>query len=95
MTLTRIARTFLSGLAVVLPIFITIAVVLWVLNAVESALGTVVQLVLPQGDYPRGAGLLLALVLVFGIGILMEAVYFRRLLAWVEDHHRRFSGWIE
>ena len=83
--ITRIARTFLSGLAVVLPIFITIAVVLWVLNAVETSIGAIVQMFLPVGDYPRGVGLLLALVIVFAIGILMEAVYFRRLMGWFEE----------
>ena len=83
--ITRIARTFLSGLAVVLPIFITIAVVLWVLNAVENSIGAIVQMFLPIGDYPRGVGLLLAIVIVFAIGILMEAVYFRRLMGWFEE----------
>lgn len=85
MSLGRIARTFLSGLAVVLPIVITIAVVLWVVNTAESLLGAVVRPLLPEGSYPRGLGLVAAIGLIFAIGVLMEAVYFRRLMGWFEE----------
>ena len=85
MTLPRLARTFLSGLAVVLPIVITIAVVLWVVNTAESMLGAVVRAVLPEGTYPRGLGLLAAIALIFATGVLMEAVYFRRLMGWFDE----------
>ena len=85
MTLPRIARTFLSGLAVVLPIVITVAVLLWVVNTAESMLGAVVRMILPEGSYPRGLGLVAAVGLIFAIGVLMEAVYFRRLMAWIEE----------
>lgn len=89
MNLPRIARTFLSGLAVVLPIFITISLVLWVVGTIESSLGSVVKVFLPDGAYRRGLGLLLALGLVFAIGVLMEAVYFRRLMTWFENQLNR------
>ena len=85
MTVRRLARTFFSGLAVVLPIVITIAVVLWVVNTAESLLGAVVRPLLPEGSYPRGLGLVTAIGLIFAIGVLMEAVYFRRLMGWFEE----------
>jgi uncharacterized membrane protein len=86
MTLPRVARTFLSGLAVVLPIVITIAVLAWLVATAESLLATVVGWVLPDGTVlPRGLGLLAALGLIFAVGVLMEAVYFRRLMGWVEE----------
>lgn len=84
--LRRIVRTFLSGLAVVLPIVITIAVVLWLVTAAEKMLGMVMQWVLPDGrTLPRGAGFSAAIGLILFIGVLMEAVYFRRLMGWMED----------
>lgn len=85
MTLGRLARTFLSGLAVVLPIVITIAVLLWVVATAERLLGSVAGALLPGDSYPRGLGIVLAVALIFGIGVLMEAVYFRRLMGWVEE----------
>jgi uncharacterized membrane protein len=79
MTLPRVARTFLSGLAVVLPIVITIAVLVWLVGTAEALLATVVGWVLPEGTVlPQGLGLLAALGLIFAVGVLMEAVYFRR-----------------
>lgn len=85
MTLRRVVRTFFSGLAALLPIVITIAVLLWVVGAAESLLGAVVRAMLPDGSYPRGLGLVVAIALIFAVGVLMEAVYFRRLMGWFED----------
>ena len=85
MTLRRVARTFLSGLAVVLPIVITIAVLAWLVTTAEALLGAVMRAILPGDAYPRGLGLLAAIGLIFAIGVLMEAVYFRRLMGWIED----------
>lgn len=85
MGLPRLARTFLSGLAAVLPIVVTIALLLWIVNTAESMLGAVVRVFLPGDQYPRGLGLLAAILLIFAVGVLMEAVYFRRLVAWMEE----------
>lgn len=85
MTVRRIARTFLSGLVVVLPIVVTIALLLWLVNAAETLLGAVVRTVIPDDNYHKGLGLLAALGLVFAVGVLMEAVYFRRLMGWFEE----------
>ena len=84
-TLRRLARTFLSGLAVVLPIVVTFAVLAWLVTTAEAVLGAVVRVLLPDGAYPRGLGIGLALVLIFGVGVLMEAVVFRRLMGWLEE----------
>jgi uncharacterized membrane protein len=84
MSLRRLARTFFTGLATLLPIVVTIAVVLWIINTAESLLGAVVRPLLPEGSYPRGVGLVVALLLIFAIGVLMEAVLFRRLMGWLE-----------
>jgi uncharacterized membrane protein len=85
MSVGRLARTFFSGLAVVLPIAITVAVILWAISTAESVLGAVVRLVIPDERYQQGFGLLIAVVLIFAVGVLMEAVYFRRLMGWFEN----------
>ena len=85
MTARRLARTFFTGLAVVLPIVITIAVLAWLVQSTEALLGAVVRLFLPDEVYQPGLGLVVALVLIFAVGLLMEAVYFRRVMGWFED----------
>jgi uncharacterized membrane protein len=82
-TLRRMTRTFLTGLAVVLPIALTIALLLWVVNTAEALLGGVFRVLLPDRYLP-GSGLVLALLLVFAVGLLMQGVLFRRVMAWLE-----------
>lgn len=85
MNLRRFARTFFTGLAVVAPIVITIAVLLWLVGTTEALLGSVLRAVLPDELYHRGFGLLVAAGFVFLVGLLMEALLFRRLLGWFES----------
>ncbi|MEQ9737717.1 MAG: hypothetical protein RLN67_10865, partial [Algiphilus sp.] len=63
---SNILKTFLSGLAISLPIVVTIAVIVWLFVAAESVMGSALQLVLPQGAYITGMGLVTGLVLIFG-----------------------------
>lgn len=82
--INRIARTFFTGLAVVLPIVITLALLAWLLRTAESLLGGMVRVLLPDGAYLGGMGLVAALVLIFLTGILMEAILFRQVVSWLE-----------
>lgn len=84
MNLRRIIRTFLSGLAVVAPIVITIAVLLWLVGTTEALLGAVLRVVLPDELYRRGLGFVFALGFIFVVGLLTEALLFRRVLGWFE-----------
>ena len=84
MTLNRIVRTFFSGLAVLLPIAITLALLLWLVEFAESLLGGVLRILIPDTAYHGGMGLLAALVLIFVTGLLMEAILFRRIVKWLE-----------
>jgi uncharacterized membrane protein len=84
-SLRRLARTFLCGLAVVLPIAVTFALLSWIVTTAETMLGPLVRTVLPGDSYPRGLGIAVAFGLIFAVGVLMEAVYFRRLMGWIEE----------
>lgn len=84
MTVNRIARTFFSGLAVILPIAVTLALLAWLFKTAESVLGGLVQALVPEGMYHGGMGLVAALVLIFVTGVLMEAILFRQVVGWFE-----------
>jgi len=73
-------RTFLSGLATVLPVALTIYVVAWLLHAAESAFGGLARVILPHGWYLPGTGVLLAVVLVFAVGAFLNAWLVGRLI---------------
>lgn len=85
MNLRRIVRTFVSGLVTLLPVFITLAILIWLVQTADAALGALLKVVMPDEAYHRGMGLVAAVGVVFATGLLMEGILFRRLLAWLED----------
>lgn len=85
----RFSRTFFTGLLAVLPIMVTFAVILWLFSTADTLFGGVVRWLVPSTASLPGAGLLLSLVLIFVIGLLMRAVFFREFISWVEEQLER------
>ncbi len=75
-----IARIFLTGILTILPILATIYLVVWLFAAMERFLGKQLLYLLPDEYYRAGMGLLAALILVFLVGLLMQAWLFRQLI---------------
>lgn len=85
----RLTRTFLTGLFAALPIMITVAVVMWLIGVAETLLGGFIRVLLPSSAYLPGMGLVVSLILIFITGLLMQAIFFRELMSWVEDQLER------
>lgn len=83
-TATKLAGIFLTGLLALLPIFITIAVVLWLFQVAESVLGGLLGVLLPSSLYLPGMGIVLAIALIFLVGAGMQGLVVRQFLGWVE-----------
>lgn len=79
-----IGRIFLTGVLTVLPVLATFYFALWMLSAVEWFFGMQLKWLVPDEYYRAGMGLLLAIVMIFIVGMLMHALVFRRVFAWVE-----------
>lgn len=83
-----LARAFLRGVAVVLPIVLTVYVVAWLVMLIEDAAGAPLQWAL--GDfYWRGMGLALGLLLILLIGLLTYAGLFRHALELISGLFER------
>jgi uncharacterized membrane protein len=82
--LKQITTTFLRGLATLLPVLLTAYILYWFAVSAESLLGTPLKALLPDWMYRPGVGLLLAVALVFGVGLVMELYVARRLWALLE-----------
>lgn len=80
-----ISKTFLTGLITILPIVLTVYLLYWLVVSTETALGSVLRLVLPEEMYRPGMGSVAGLLLIFFIGLLMHAYVVRRLFAWGEQ----------
>lgn len=85
----RLTRTFLTGLFVLLPIMVTLAVVMWLIGVAETVLGGFIKVLLPSNAYLPGMGLIVSLVLILVVGLLMQAIFFRELITWLEDQLER------
>jgi uncharacterized membrane protein len=79
------STTFLTGLITILPVVLTVYLLYWLAVSAESWLGNLIRLVLPEHWYWPGMGLVVALVVVFVIGLLMHAYVVRRLFAMGEE----------
>jgi len=83
----RVWNTFLSGLAAVLPVSITLYLIYWLSTTSEAVLGTLLQVVLPAGVYTPGMGLVAGFVVVLLVGLMVNAYavrwFIRRGEAWL------------
>lgn len=68
----NISAIFLQGLIAILPILLTIALVGWLLSTLETYLREVLLLIIPEDVYWPGLGLILGLLLIFGLGLLIK-----------------------
>jgi len=85
----KITRTFLTGLAVTLPVVLTLYLLVWVTLTIERVLDRVLHLVLPEAVFVPGLGLVLGVVLIFFVGLLMRTWAARNIFAWTEKQMYR------
>lgn len=75
-----ITRLFLRGLAVVLPIGLTIYIVYWLITRGEGLLRSLLLLVLPEQYYVTGIGFVLSILAIILIGALNYSWVARSIL---------------
>lgn len=79
-----LGKLFLSGLAALLPIIVTVALLWWLGSTAEAFLGRAIKLALPEHWYIPGMGLAAGIALVFAVGVLLHAWIFRQVFGWGE-----------
>ena len=78
-------KWFLQGIALVAPIALTIALLLWLGSWSEKTFGSMIKAVLPPSWYFEGLGLISGIVLILGIGLAANLFLVRRLVGLVES----------
>jgi uncharacterized membrane protein len=74
-----LGKLFLQGLAIVVPIGLTASLLWWLAIKAERWLGGLMQLILPEGAYLPGMGVVAGIATVILLGILSHVLIFRRL----------------
>ncbi len=81
-TFRELRTIFLTGLAVVLPIVVTIWVLWWIGAAFETFLGGMYSAIISERYYFPGLGILLGIGLTLVVGLMAKALLFRSLFKW-------------
>ena len=77
-------KTFLRGLAIVLPITITAYFIYWLGTTAEATLGGALRPLLSEDLYVPGMGVMAGVALVFVVGLLARLWLMRTLIGWGE-----------
>lgn len=80
-----ISKTLFTGFITVIPVVLTLYLLFWMVNSSEQMMGTLLRWLLPDGLYFPGMGVIVALGILFAIGLLMKAYIGRQLFAFAED----------
>ena len=76
----RIWNTVLKGLVAILPIGLTLYIVYWLAFAAERLFSRLIKLAVPDQYYWPGLGLVAGLVLLYVVGLAVNAYVVRRVL---------------
>ena len=87
--MNALGKLFLKGLAVVIPVALTLAILWWVAAGAERLMGAILKFTLPDGWYIPGMGLISGLVLIALIGLLSHVLIFQKLFNLGETIFRR------
>jgi uncharacterized membrane protein len=84
-----LGKLFLKGLAVVIPVTLTLAILWWMARGAEEILGGMLMEFLPDGWYIPGMGVVSALAITILVGLLTHIILFQKLFALGEATLRR------
>jgi uncharacterized membrane protein len=76
----RLGKIMFQGLMALLPAVLTIYIVFWLVSSAERVVGALLKMLLPEGWYLPGMGLIAGLLVTFLFGLALNAFLVRRLL---------------
>jgi uncharacterized membrane protein len=82
--ITRLRNLFLQGIALLAPLIITIALLVWLGRSAESFMGGLLRYLMPDAWYVPGMGLLAGIGVTLAAGLLANLFLVRWLLSVAE-----------
>lgn len=83
--LTRLRTWFLQGIALLAPLFITLALLIWLGQTIEVFVGALLHHLIPDAWYIPGMGLIVGLLVTLAAGLLANLFLVRWLLEIAEQ----------
>lgn len=87
--LKLINKNILTGLITLLPVILTLYLLYWFVLTTETILGGVIRNVLSEEFYRPGMGVVAGLIVAFLVGLIMQTIIARQILASVERLMKR------
>ena len=87
--MNTLGKLFLQGLAVIIPVSLTVAILWWMAVGAERFLGGVLSSVLPDGWYIPGLGLVSAVAITILVGLLTHILLFQKLFEIPDNIFKR------
>ncbi|MCH9613093.1 MAG: hypothetical protein S4CHLAM102_15970 [Chlamydiia bacterium] len=84
-----IGRIFLRGLVGVAPIALTIALIVWLFEFLERIFAPPIKAIIGAGNYFPGLGVIVAVIIIFAFGILLNLWIVKHLHALFERIFRK------
>ena len=79
-----ISKTLFTGLITLLPVVLTAYFLYWLVVSSENIMGSGLRLIFSDAIYFPGLGVIFGLLVVFFVGLMMEALLVRRLFSYGE-----------
>lgn len=80
-----LSKTLLTGFITLLPIVLTIYLLYWLGVTSEDVMGKALQQVLPKEIYFPGLGMIFGVMVIFIVGLMMNAYLVRKLFSLGEE----------
>lgn len=82
--LKGIKRIFINGIKAFLPAAITLSLCVWLFNSIEDFFGRFIKLFIPPQYYISGMGIVLGVVIIFLLGLMINAFIIKQLYQLME-----------
>lgn len=83
--LKTISKILLTGFITLLPVILTIYLLYWLAVSSEHVMGGLLHFLLPEILYFPGLGMLAGIIVVFIVGLMMNAIVVRKLFSLGEQ----------
>jgi uncharacterized membrane protein len=77
-------KIFFRGLVSLIPIAVTLYLLFWIVTLMETLVGQIIRVFVPEGFYIPGLGVIATLVLIFIFGLLLSNFVMRELMESIE-----------
>jgi uncharacterized membrane protein len=76
----KLGKIMFQGLVAILPAILTLYILFWLVRSAETVLGGLLQVLLPEGWYLPGMGLVAGLLVTFLCGLALNGFLMKRMI---------------